>query len=50
MSCTIHFYRGHGFEIVHGGAEVEFTSFLAGKSLLSCESRKRLAMLGLEAN
>jgi hypothetical protein len=32
MSRAVHFYRGLGFEIVHGGEEVEFTSFLAGKS------------------
>lgn len=32
MSRAIHFYRGPGFEIVHGGEEVEFTSFLAGKA------------------
>ena len=47
MSRAVHFYRG---EIVHGGEEVEFTSFLAGKSFLRRESRKRLVMLGPEAN
>jgi len=50
MSRAVHFYRGLGFEIVHGGEEVEFTSFLAGKSCLRRESRKRLVMLGPEAN
>ena len=50
MSRAVHFYRGLGFEIVHGGEEVEFTSFLAGKSFLRRESRKRLVMLGPEAN
>jgi len=50
MSRAVHFYRGLGFEIVHGGEEVEFTSFLAGKSFLRRESRKRLVLLGPEAN
>ncbi|MGY4284834.1 hypothetical protein ACVWXO_004054 [Bradyrhizobium sp. LM2.7] len=42
--------RGLGFESVHGGEAVEFTSFLAGRSFLRRESRKRLVMLGPEAN
>jgi hypothetical protein len=49
MSRAIHFYRGPGFEIVHGGEKIEFTSFLAGK-VLRCERRKRLAMLAPEDN
>ncbi|TYO68447.1 FHIPEP family type III secretion protein [Bradyrhizobium hipponense] len=50
MSRAVHFYRGLGFESVHGGEAVEFTRFLAGKSALRRESRKRLVMLGPEAN
>lgn len=50
MSRAVHFYCGLGFESVHGGEAVEFTSFLAGKSALRRESRKRLVMLGPEAN
>ena len=50
MSRAVHFYRGLEFEIVYGGEEVEFTSFLGGKNFLRRESRKRLVMLGPEAN
>jgi hypothetical protein len=50
MSRAIHFYGGPGFEIVHGGEKIEFTSFLAGKRILRRERRKRLAMLAPEAN
>ena len=35
MSRAVRFYRGLGFEIVHGGEEVEFTSRRAGTSFLN---------------